>query len=129
MGRLIFCNPQQVHSRQRPGILLEQCPSLFTERFLPLLVVARPGYSSAEPYRISAVEGEAESLQLSFDALVQLDEVLALLHRRSIEISCEHFLEPRRKRLPGTAVDQSELSVPHVVGDRNIFLNLVKLGD
>src|SRR5215472_9061585 len=128
MGRLIFCTPQQVHSRQRPGILLEQCPSLLTERLLPLLVVAGPGYSSAEPYRISAVEGETELLQLSFDALVQLDEVLALLHRRSIEVSGKHFLGPRGKRLPGTAVDQSELTVPHVV-DRNIFLNLVKLGD
>src|SRR6516225_4761744 len=112
-------------SSQGAGILLKQRPGFFTEHLLPLLVVPGPGYSSTERCRIRPVESETELLQFAFDVLAQFDKILPLLHRGSVEISREHLLELPGKRLPGTAIDQSELAVPHVVGDRNIFLNLV----
>src|SRR5947209_5341558 len=80
-------------SAQRADLLLENRPGLVAVFALPLCVKTGAAQGGAEFLRIGLVEGHALLGQLALQAVVELAYVLALLHRRLVEVILDDLLQ------------------------------------
>src|SRR5208282_5765821 len=112
---------------QRPGVLLQDLPRRITQLGTPALVEPPELQPIAKTLRADVVEHQPLALQLRLHRLVAGGDVDALQQRRRVQVARHDLLQIVGQPGPGGGIGAQPVAVPHMVGQRAVFLYLVEL--
>src|ERR1700722_7296421 len=82
----------------------------------------------AEWRQIRLVEGQTLGREFLADGRIKLFRVDPGLQRRLVDVLLHNCTHIRRQRFQSAPIGQEPITVPHVVGQRAVFLDLIELG-
>src|SRR5262249_26758936 len=114
-------------SRQLAGGLFEKSPRLVAELRLPLSIESGLTQRLAERRRIDVVENKPLGGEVALERRILLGDFLTLRQRLLVDDRRYLVAQIGGNARPHTAVDEEPPAVPHMVGERAIFLHFIEL--
>src|SRR6266581_8749193 len=114
-------------SRELTDRFLQGAPCFLAIFALPFSIKAGGTKLAAERRGIGPVKNKALRSEVLLQAGIELGDILALLQTGGVDVLGHHGADIVRQALPSALIGQEPKAVPHVIGQRTIFLHFIEL--
>src|SRR5260370_2261784 len=113
-------------SRELTHRSLQEAPCFLAIFALPFSIKAGGTKLAAEGCGIGPIKNKALRSEVLLQAGIELRDILALLQTGGVDVLGHNGADIIRQVLPSALIGQEPKAVPHVIGQRTIFLHVIE---